>query len=760
MAKTKAFDFDQFEDAIPDTKSGSTEAFNFDQFDDISMQASPSSPEEITKLETALRLSGEGVSLGLGKLGGAALYGGLEALLTPRITDAEKEETKFDRYNRLRKEYLQSEKADIAAAEEANPKIALASEIAGGAFLPMGGLAKGAKLAKDASLWKKIAEASKTMSKVGAATGGIAAVGRSEDITELPMDIAEGVVTGGISGAVLGGAAPAVAPVIKAPVRAAKWLGEETLNIPVIKATKELFKEGLKGSARDLSKSDAVKLLHDDIFSDIKIKSKTIDALKNDLGKKVEAAYKETKKVDLEKILSETRDDIQNKITNDAPNYSDRQLNELKEVLDIVDTKLIGKEGQVLRFKETPSMPPQYSEVEVSDFDKQLQRMTEKRALSNLRTDEPALKAGERLKEIQASKNILSEKLGADVSINEVVDTATGKRVITLNDKNGNILTKAISDANLTPIDLVTDPETGVSALKMVDTGTGKIQLQALRPEKPLPEKLYTKIDPIFGRSGGTPQSTPQEVRVLQGTLGDLEQVAETQVGKKTASDLRKSVGKIVDEQFKEIASSKKDYANMQEFYRVISGKDQLTPDELASSFRKLFQGAENETLNAAQVRDKLNTVLDSLSKVEPNLAAKMKNIYDPLLKEVELAQFMQQGSSVRALGGIQALMARAAYATGKATGKIGQSLGIQKIPALKTTTGGMTRLKTMGGDEAMNLSAQIANQYGKKGSVLSQKLQKLAGTKNERIRNSLMFTIMQDPESRKMLGIDSNVEE
>jgi len=271
---------------------------------------------EPSKLETVARLGGQGATAGfLDEM--LATLGTKGASPSQIVAEPEKaieiEKELFKQYE----QNLAGERAKTKAAEEANPKTALAAELVGGALpaLLTGGGTAAAAVVKQGSK-----QALKEAAKIGAKYGAVSGAGYSE--AETPLGVAEDIATGGAVGGITGAALPAIG---KGAKDLAKVTGRGTKDllsslIPESEAIKAGFKYGTQGKKLqqdvvddeiiDISKKILGNLQNVKNSKNLKDVKKRLDGLgiKVNTKKAVDRAID-----DLEKISKNDMLDIQNK---------------------------------------------------------------------------------------------------------------------------------------------------------------------------------------------------------------------------------------------------------------------------------------------------------------------------------------------------------------------------------------------------------------------------------------------------------------
>jgi hypothetical protein len=97
-------------------------------------------------------------------------------------------------------------RSNIAGYQQENPGTALTLELGGGLILPGGALAAAGKAGRAALVGNTMGQTARTGAKVGAGTGAVAGAGSAPELSDIPMDAAQGATFGTVAGA----AAPVV----------------------------------------------------------------------------------------------------------------------------------------------------------------------------------------------------------------------------------------------------------------------------------------------------------------------------------------------------------------------------------------------------------------------------------------------------------------------------------------------------------------------------------------------------------------------
>lgn len=164
---------------------------SFEELVDESELVGQTTPEDKVSLGDLAAMAGQGATFGFGD----ELLGIGQAIGDVATTDA----NLTDIYDIFRAHQKENE-AKYEALAKANPKLALAMELAGGFAIPGGFLASGAKGLKNLSTAKKLLEAG----KMGAKVGAIAGVGGSKANIGDMGGLARDALLGSVGGAGIG----------------------------------------------------------------------------------------------------------------------------------------------------------------------------------------------------------------------------------------------------------------------------------------------------------------------------------------------------------------------------------------------------------------------------------------------------------------------------------------------------------------------------------------------------------------------------
>lgn len=574
----------------------------FDEQDVVAEKTEITEPEspEISQLETAAKSAVQGATMGFGEeLGAAALAPLAKALETvreripgtPEATDRELREQGFtgsgvDKQNLIEK---YKELRDVAresniAAAEANPKTALAAEIAGG-ILP--GIATGGGAAAANILKTGTAQALKEGAKVGAKFGAAEALGRSEadltegEVVEAAKDVAVGTGLGAIGGGVLPLAGKGVKEAAKIVAKPAQAVGDKAVKaakiIPAVKEGIESYKLAKAGKSV-LGEENYQKVIDE---SKQAVKDQLKPLLLSENSKFGNAIGKIMKRVDnigdtkdISKQLGSIRKQINNlKETGKAPTEESRKvLDELENVIGMYQKESV---------KITPSKSVK------TGVEKALRQVQERQN-----------KITANAKEAGETVNFTEPRVDLETGTVTIFETTTGKP-ITANIKSG----------EFTPVKYRTQTETqdyDVNKLRALKDSAFELL------EKAKTNKLGVSKKPIAKTFGLAKES--------------IEELAEQSQLKGALTEANVGFGRV-----QEIAKTLP--------ADILETKDPNAINKVAQFLRK----ADIEGISGDDLRDRLATFSDELKQLNPEFAEKFIPRINDIAKRYDLARTARQ---------------------------------------------------------------------------------------------------------------------
>lgn len=231
-------------------------------------------------------------------------------------------------------------------------------------------------------------------------------------------------------------------------------------------------------------------------------------------------------------------------------------------------------------------------------------------------------------------------------------------------------------------------------------------------------------------------------------------------------------------------------YGGLKDAIKMLKVNEKRLPDQIKNDITTTLASIEKENLTGDKARSVVDNVLEKIRAVNPDVAAKYEGPLQDAVEKLQLAsnnEIKYRGP----VGTIVHAVKPAANVAGLAANKIGASKLAEPISAAANATknfantilteqGGRTGAAVGEGSTSLPRSAtqpyqlqrqvasasektdpetlksqasQIRSQYGQTGERLATQLENMAD-RNRDARRALMFTILQDPNNRKMLGL------
>lgn len=274
--------------AVPETETEDIDAFRSkpERFEEIVPTVAPSTPERKPSiLETALRSGTQGASLGFGDEAAAAINAGLEKLTGYDVSDIRnirRSENEDVPLGELYDKRVAQIRAANEAAAKANPRTALAADVAGSMVMPGAAIKGATKLPLAARLARTAA--------VGGATGAIEGAGRADRpeglvSPETAIAAAKGAAVGAIGAPVGEAALSGLTGTVKGTARVlGSKLDPDAQLMQRAQRIKEAAKDRVGLSPKEeIARSEALMKEHGDkIFRDIQYD--TIEKMDNNMS--------------------------------------------------------------------------------------------------------------------------------------------------------------------------------------------------------------------------------------------------------------------------------------------------------------------------------------------------------------------------------------------------------------------------------------------------------------------------------------------
>lgn len=663
---------------------------------------------------------------------------------------------KLQQFMELYKQHAGENQQAYKTAEETNPASYTAGEI-GGAFLaPI----PGAGLAKEASIGAKILSAAKT----GAKVGGLTALGQSDVNANLPetaKEVAKGAAGGGVIGGALSGVTEGVTKGAKAFADRSSFIQDLLESYKRGKAGEELAGTiGKKQTEESINQTaeEIRKLIQGEIGRGSNIK-KEAEKLAEEQGLNV----------NISGILKKYED-----LAANAPERLPRQKKEKEELLSIIKNELYGPEVEksVVTPGTTEVIP---GKTLMSGEEEAIDALRTKQAAMGVKQElgEPQAVAEAKLKEKFAGGELTSEQPSTvPFRTPETAKSTSGLEALRTTGPEGELLAQVVKNISPGEIKVVTDPTTGKKVAAFMDEASGKVYTQPVSDQaaqtlvkfKETPEV----VQKIMERSGGKTELGATELKSLIKDISETSKLGEesfkTQEISGLATGLTKELkGAQRGEAFGPLGEQS---ARGDEIMSAgLKARDLLFPalsgltdqekvrmeNKLSGTIKKLGQDTET----AASARFIVDEALEDLKKTNPDLVKQISDKMKDRATAYDLTKKIGAESAIQ--GRFLATAKGAALGTsnivGNVVGKVGSTKIAQKSGEMASTMKSFISGST---PETLKSVRESLSSTGKAPADLISKLQAAEEAETPYVRNALLYSIMQQPSYREMLGISN----
>lgn len=266
-----------------------------------------------------------------------------------------------------------------------------------------------------------------------------------------------------------------------------------------------------------------------------------------------------------------------------------------------------------------------------------------------------------------------------------------------------------------------------------------------------------------------------------------------------TAKELRTATTGKLNNLTENLPELNQQYGSIKDALKRLGVKENALPNQIRDRINKIVSRLENKNLSGDDARAILDDVKNTLSQIDPSVAEKYGPELEEIVKRASLAdQIIKGGQSFSLAGTPKALAMRGANLAGLVANKTGVATAtnftkeILKNPVTQKTlaqsdvakevvepvvnvgraTIGQEPLKGKDSykfqrkvaeaaekaepDFLKQQAGQIREKEGNQGEQLAQILEKMADQGKDS-RRALMFTVLQNPAYRKMLGMIGN---
>lgn len=717
---------------------------------DIDKELAEFDVEEIDVYTEPEERTGIGEAFGRGAIQGATfgfgdeLYGA-GASLVGTITEESKEgESSLDKLSRLYTKYRDEVRAANKKAEEDRPYYSLAGNLVGGALVPGFGAAKGGVTA---------------LAKAGAIGGGLYGAGASE------ADSAKELVSDVATGAAFGAAVPlgltGLGETVKGAGRAMK----------IIEDVLDAAKFGIQG--KYLASKDARNKLGQELIENAGQFSDEIKQFRGVVGSKMQkiqdAAQQSGRTVDANQSLIKYVDELDNLL--DEQNVS-KFAKEIQEFAEPIKNVLLGKEVTRLVGDKSIKIVDKVDDL----LDREYQKYLKKTIESGFADDIAKAKLGGK-----EAKNIISklgQSAGDDVVIPkntyktfEIVDDTGRKFLASVDDEvvqksalQGQPIKKMVDAENLPMIveeikrgkytaPRVVNLKDGSRYIEWRDVSTNK---PFITPVPPAKEESLDKLVKVRVREGGKRNLDAKTVRKLK---QDIQALAYDKDAPIKNPELRKLVNSMNDELKDltyELMPELKVYDDQYSLLKMV-GESLKLPDAESVYNNFLAKNSDEfmQWVSKVQALDSLSgggdkarflvgKAADRLKLLNPELTKKLTEDLPKIAKQVKLSDKMVNGLHNVLFGPVQQVVLNAVNQLG---------YGINRLGAIGKK--GMEEFLIKAPSDNIAAIAKVAQREGSAtGQKLSRVFEKMSKERPQ-MRKALLFTLFQNPEYRKYLGLD-----
>jgi hypothetical protein len=258
------------------------------------------------------------------------------------------------------------------------------------------------------------------------------------------------------------------------------------------------------------------------------------------------------------------------------------------------------------------------------------------------------------------------------------------------------------------------------------------------------------------------------------------------------AKELRSAISSQLNDLTDDLPRLNKEYGIVKDSLKRLNINEKSLPSQIKEKVNRVVARLEDESTSGDDARQLINDVLGDIEKVAPEVAKKYAMPLEDIAQRLKLTKEITKGlQSGLSFGTLQGLTKAGANVAGLVASKLGGAkigAGIKGVSSFTKdvlqhdlSTKGAIKYKTQGA-EALNLASKavepykvqrqvasaaesadpqllkdqatnIRQQHGKQGEQLATILENMADQSKD-TRRALMFTVLQNPMHRKMLGL------
>jgi hypothetical protein len=327
---------------------------------------------------------------------------------------------------------------------------------------------------------------------------------------------------------------------------------------------------------------------------------------------------------------------------------------------------------------------------------------------------------------------------------------------------------------------------------------------QALNPNPKIAEVAEILVDPKkaqdlkqvlqeFSPKRGV--TKPQEIEAA-GAAKELKFATSDKLNEATGLNVPqlKPLAEGIAGPLEQTASLNQQYGLLKDTLKRLGVNERRLPAQIKEKINRTISQLEKENLTGDQARSMMEEILSNLNQVSPEVAAKYAGPLNDAVERLTLASRNLGGAQVKGLGGnIRGAVTTLANVAGLGASKISNIPGVKplasgisktsnfaknvlegsqlskpiiagaipdSLPAIKAAAEPyklqrqVAQASENAEPEMLNQEAQnIRSKYGKSGEQLATILENMA-SKDKNARRALMYTLLQNPAHRKMLGL------
>jgi hypothetical protein len=672
-----------------------------------------------------------------------------------------------DRYRRLRDAYRKQFK-DI---EETSPVAYGAGQFGGALFAPIpGGTVAGTMGAAGKLAKVPLSQAFKTAAKEGAGTGtkggALWGAGTSEaDLTKGDVGgFAKDVVTTGAVGATVG---PALAVGGTAIVSGTKAVNDFVIARRAIRDMVDIADETSKGIPIIGQKENIDKAIREETHRFLKNMADVNKNMQELRTKGLEGATIEGKIINIDAKIQDNLAKIEQ--WHNQGILDDAKYTQLKSVLE---DQLLGAEKTIT--KVVPGVTvPSGEETALA----KLQTMQAKLRAAK-EAGQPEAVAEQQLRKQYAKKELTAENPPEEFPVIESQQSLAGPEVKYVNTEGMGTTSSVVKDIQPGEMKTITDPVTGQKTMGFTDEATGKFTSVPVSEEASYTPVTFKKEKV---REGGVTDLSPIEYNQFIQQLKDLPAAQEKTVYSNIIKPHSETLGKEVPG-YIDITNKMHDFMNVFKNFTGANIREGVSDTELLPLVNKIgdiIKGRYSNK-NAARNFDEImngytnpfmgkdNQKVRGLKEIAPEIAEIFEQRVNELYKQYNLADAIEKAIDTTLhlgtflTGGAGTIARTSAAGFGKVKYLAKQTTEATKQLSSEAISSGVNiltnDLANATPEKVRAIGAALQKQFGRIAEPFTEVLSRMYNVSPQR-RNSMIFSLMQNPSFRQMYGAVSKPE-